>query len=127
MGTATRTSRELLRCPLVATTTLARCSTFGNARHDELLGTDDDGAIDVAEMYRRAAQFARTQAAAHDANFASGQSAMRIDGVDMRIAVEVQCGHDADLVFHCALVHAESVERQPNKWKCSSNCNTMKP
>ena len=77
---------------------------FGNASHDELLGTDDDGSVDVTEMYRRATHSAGPQAVAEDADLASGQSAVRLDRVNLRIPVHFQCGHEVGLVFHPGLV-----------------------
>src|SRR5208283_101824 len=70
---------------------LTRGSAFGNARDDELLRADDDGAIHVAEAHPRAAQLMRTQTAAGNADLATGQSTGRIDGIDMWLAVHVLC------------------------------------
>jgi hypothetical protein len=50
-------------------------------------------------MYRRTAHFRRTQPVPENAHFASGQSALRLDCVDLRISICFQSGHAADSSF----------------------------
>src|SRR5271165_5003453 len=70
---------------------LAGGGAFGNACDDELLRADDDGAIHIAEVHPRAAQLMRTQTAAGNPDFASGQSTDRVDSIDVWLAVHVLC------------------------------------
>src|SRR5271166_1329810 len=76
-----------------------RRGPFGYTRYDELLRTDDDGTVNVAETNFGTAQFPGPQPTPQDANFASRQSAGGFNGVNVRIAVYVQCNHDRGSVM----------------------------
>jgi hypothetical protein len=68
--------------------------SFGNAGYDELLGADDDWGIDIPESDFRAAEFAWTQTMSGDAHLTARKRTLRLDRIDVRIAVDAQCSHD---------------------------------
>src|SRR5580704_356359 len=70
---------------------LAGSSAVRHAGYDELVGAYDDRALDFAEADAGPAQFARAQAAAHDADLASGHGAHGVNGLDVRLAIHVFC------------------------------------
>ena len=55
----------------------------------KIVGTDDDRALDFAKTHLRPAQLLRPQAAANDADFASGQSGAGLHRLNMRVAIDV--------------------------------------
>src|SRR5580692_6351502 len=66
-----------------------RCRSSGDASHHEIVGTDQHRAFNLAEAHARAAQLVWTQTFSDDANLASGQSEIRRDRLDVRLAVNV--------------------------------------
>src|SRR3974390_338678 len=75
----------------------SRGRSLRNACDKKRRGADDDGAFHITgEMDFRTAKVAGAQTAAQNADFASGEGALRLDGIDVRLTVKIQDCHDRD-------------------------------
>jgi hypothetical protein len=67
----------------------AGCGIFRNGGHDEVVGADENGSCNVADLDRGTAIVRRAERASAQADFASRKRGARFDGFKAGVAVDV--------------------------------------